>query len=62
MKRIYLLINLLRRIYGGALLLGPRIRPIQFLAYALSYKLFGLDTFGHHLLNGIFVHDLYSFT
>jgi hypothetical protein len=30
------------------------IRPIQFLGYAVSYKLFGLNPLGYHLLNGIF--------
>jgi hypothetical protein len=30
------------------------IRPIQFLAYTLPYKLFGLNPLGYHLLNGIF--------
>jgi hypothetical protein len=30
------------------------IRPIQFFGYASSYKLFGLNPLGYHLLNGIF--------
>jgi hypothetical protein len=30
------------------------IRPVQFFAYAVPYKLFGLNPLGYHLQNGIF--------
>jgi hypothetical protein len=30
------------------------IRPVQFFGFAASYKMFGLDPLGYHLLNGMF--------
>jgi hypothetical protein len=37
------------------------IRPIQFLGYAVPYKLFGLNPLGYHLINAIFFAAAFTF-
>lgn len=37
------------------------IRPIQFLGYAVPYKLFGLNPLGYHLINAIFFGTSFAF-